>query len=598
MTASLSQKNHRILVIDDNDAIHTDFRKILLPADALSAELAAAGAALFGETERPAVARAAFTMDSAHSGEEGLALVEAALVKGLPYALAFVDVRMAPGWNGIETTARICQADPDIQIVICTAYSDYSWEEMIEQLGHSDRLVILKKPFDTVEVLQLAHSLTEKWDLGLKARLRTEQLEEMVTARTLELQLANERLKVEMAERARTEDVLRQSQKMEALGQLAGGIAHDFNNLLTVIRGYVECLNLHAVEKPGMLAELQQIDIAAERAAKLTTQMLMFSRKQRLQPLSLNLNELITNFATMLYRVLGENIAVELQCDTTPLMILADPVMIEMVLLNLGVNARDAMPSGGRLLIRVQEIVLTAADLSQHSHGRPGTFAHVRVTDTGCGIAPAALAHIFEPFYTTKEVGKGTGLGLATVYGVVKQHEGWVEVASQPGHGTTFEIFLPGGVKKPAPSTPPPLKPSVLTGTETILLVEDEPVVRRLAKTLLERHGYRVYDAGSGAEALAIWAAHAPEIELLLTDVIMPGSLTGRDLAKHLHAEKNSLKIIYTTGYSRDAIGPDVELIDGLNFLPKPYPATKLIQTARRCLDAASNRNESARAAE
>ena len=588
MTALPSQKNRRLLVIDDNEAIHSDFRKILLSADSLSTDLAAAGAALFGETERPAVKRADFTMDSAHSGEEGFALVGAALAKGLPYALAFVDVRMPAGWNGIETTSRICQADPAIQIVICTAYSDYSWEEIIKHLGHSDRLVILKKPFDTVEVLQLAHALTAKWELGLKARLRTEQLEEMVTARTLELQLANERLRVEMAERARTEDVLRQSQKMEALGQLAGGIAHDFNNLLTVIRGYVECLNLEVAENPAMLAGLHEIDIAAERAAKLTAQMLMFSRKRRLQPLALNLNELITNFTTMLYRVLGENIAVELQCDTTPLIIQADPVMIEMVLLNLGVNSRDAMPAGGRLLIRVEEIVITAADISQHPHARPGTFACIRVTDTGCGIAPDALAHIFEPFYTTKEVGKGTGLGLATVYGVVKQHEGWIEVASRPGHGTTFEIFLPGGIKISTPEIPPSLKPTAMTGTETILLVEDEAVVRRLGKTILERHGYHVYDAGSGEEALAIWATHAPEIALLFTDVILPGKLTGRDLAKQLHTEKNSLKIIYTTGYSRDAIGSDVELIDGLNFLPKPYPSNKLIQTARRCLDAVS----------
>ena len=587
MTALSSQINRRLLVIDDNEAIHTDFRKILLPADALSADLAAASAALFGETERPAVVRAAFAMDSAHSGEDGFALVEAALAKGLPYALAFVDVRMAPGWNGIETTARICQADPAIQIVICTAYSDYSWEEMIEQLGHSDRLVILKKPFYTVEVLQLAHSLTDKWDLGLQVRLRTEQLEEMVTARTLELQLANECLKVEMAERARTEEVLRQAQKMEALGQLAGGIAHDFNNLLTVIRGFVECLVLEVHENPNMLEGLHEIDVAAERAAKLTSQMLMFSRKKQLQPQSLNLNEVVAHFGVMLRRLLGENIAVEIRCGNDPLIIHADLIMIEMVVLNLAVNARDAMPTGGRLLIRVEEAVISAADISQHPRARPGTFAHIRVTDTGCGIAPDALTHIFEPFYTTKEVGKGTGLGLATVYGVVKQHEGWIEVASQPGNGTTFEIFLPGGVKMTAPEMLPFLEPSVLAGTETILLVEDEPVVRRLAKSILERNGYHVYTAASGAEALAIWAAHAPEIELLLTDLIMPGNLTGRDLANHLRTKKNSLKAIYTTGYSRDAIGPDVELIDGLNFLPKPYPATKLLQTTRRCLDAA-----------
>jgi len=271
-------RNQRLLVIDDNQAIHADFQKILRPADPRSVGLDAAGAALFDEVLLPA-ATSSFELDSAFSGEQGLALVQLALAQGRPYALAFVDVRMAPGWNGIETTARICQHDVDIQIIICTAYSDYSWEEIIEKLGQSDRLVILKKPFDPIEVKQLAHALTVKWEWGQTARARLDQLESMVATRTQELQAANAQLKTEMAERAQAEEALRQAQKMEAIGQLAGGIAHDFNNLLTIIRGYVECLALEI--PPGADAEeaLREIDAAAARAAKLTSQLLMFSRK-------------------------------------------------------------------------------------------------------------------------------------------------------------------------------------------------------------------------------------------------------------------------------------------------------------------------------
>jgi signal transduction histidine kinase len=584
MNDTLFQKNNRLLVIDDNQAIHSDFKKILQNSDDLSSGLDAAGAELFGEA--PVQAKSAgFEIDSAYSGEEGLALVQGAMAKGRPYALAFVDVRMAPGWDGIETTARICQSDPDIQIVICTAYSDYSWDNIIEKLGQSDRLVILKKPFDTIEVLQMAHALTEKWELGQKARARTEQLEEMVATRTHELQAANEQLKTEIAEHARTEESLRQAQKMEAIGQLAGGIAHDFNNLLTVIRGYVQNLTLEMHQSTAVLEALHQIDVATERAAKLTSQMLMFSRKKRMQPQFLNLNEVITPFGTMLRRLLGENITLEIQTGDRPLNVHADPVMIEMVVLNLAVNARDAMPQGGRLLIRADEIQIKPKASRCKSDARPGWFACISVEDTGCGIAPEVLPHLFEPFFTTKEVGKGTGLGLASVYGIVKQHAGWVEVESEPGHGATFRVFLPVSVRNAGPAIALQTKTKIVGGDETILLVEDQPELRRLTRTVMQRHGYRVFEAGTGVEALFVWDEHGPEIDLLLTDMIMPGGLSGWDLAEQLRGKKDGLKIIYTTGYSPDTISPDVALEEGRNFLAKPYHPDQLLLIIRRCLD-------------
>jgi signal transduction histidine kinase len=578
------QKNDRILVIDDNQAIHNDFRKILQRSDELAAGLDAVGSELFGEAPRPSRSTG-FQIESAHSGEEGLALVQAAQAQGRPFALAFVDVRMAPGWNGIETTVRICQDDPDIQIVICTAYSDYSWDEMIEKLGQSDRLVILKKPFDTVEVLQLAHALTGKWELGQKARARMDQLEAMVAARTGELQAVNEQLKIEMAERARTEEALRQAQKMEAIGQLAGGIAHDFNNLLTVIRGYVQCLTLEMNQSADVAEALHEIDVAAARAAKLTSQMLMFSRKKRMQPLALNLNELVAHLGTMLRRVLGENIEMEIQTAGLLLTVHADPVMIEMAILNLAVNARDAMPEGGRLLISVGEIAINAEDCRRNASARPGQFACISVADNGTGIPPDVLPHLFEPFFTTKEIGKGTGLGLASVYGIVKQHAGWIEVESAPGQGATFKIFLPVVARIIEPGTSFLLKKKTVGGHETILLVEDEHVLRRLARTVLQRRGYRVYEACSGAEALSVWEAHGSEVDLLLTDMVMPGGVSGRELAEQLRGKKSDLKIIYTTGYSPDAISPDLALQEGMNFLAKPYHPDKLIQIIRQRLD-------------
>ena len=442
MSLSPFPKNNRILVIDDNPSIHSDFKKILVAASFSAAGLDAATVELFGE-QPTEVKSISFEIDSGFSGEEGLKLVQQSATNARPYALAFVDVRMAPGWDGIETTARIFQIDADIQIVICTAYSDYSWEKMIEKLGQSDRLVILKKPFDTVEVLQLAHAMTEKWELRQKARVRTEQLEEMVATRTRELQMVNDQLLKEMAMREQTEEALRQAQKMEAIGQLAGGIAHDFNNLLTVIRGYVQCLHSEMNLSPNVTEAIREIDAAAERAAKLTSQMLMFSRKKQMRTQVLNLNKLVTPLGTMLKRLLGENIAMDIRSGQTPIMIQADPVMIEMIILNLAVNARDAMPQGGCLAIYTTETEFQPDDLSQHPKARPGKFACIHIEDNGSGIAPEVLPHLFEPFFTTKEIGKGTGLGLASVYGVVKQHAGWIEVESQLGSGAKFKIFLP-----------------------------------------------------------------------------------------------------------------------------------------------------------
>ncbi len=584
MTDPMTQKNRRILVIDDNRAIHADFKKILCSATPGKIALDELESTFFGEA-KPSGQSISFQVDSAFQGQEGYKLVQQSIADGRPYAMLFMDVRMPPGWDGIETTARIWEIDPDLQTVICTAYADYSWDDMTAKLGISDRLVILKKPFDNVEVVQLAHALTEKWYLGQLARAQMKELEQMVAARTRELQKANQDLRTEMDEHARTEAALRQSQKMDALGQLASGIAHNFNNLLTVIRGNAQCLVADAQQTPAVLEGLQQIDEAAVRAAKLTSQMLMFGRKKRMERQHLNLDQTLTQFGKMLHSLLGEDIALKIHSDGLPLAIQADPVMIEQVVLHLAVNARDAMPQGGRLEIHTGKAEISEEEARGNPKARPGRFVCIRVSDSGCGFTPEALRHLFEPFFTTKEQGEGIGLGLATVYGIVKLHEGWIDVETEVGRGTSFKIFFPLASLPAVPDQKPPPKTGVAGGKETILLVEDEQIVRRIALRVLQRQGYRVLEAASGTEALSVWDEHEAEIDLLLTDMVMPEGMSGRGLAEKLLAKKAGLKVIYTTGYSQDAVGTNLVLEEGLNFLAKPYHPLSLTQAVRRSLD-------------
>lgn len=582
------KQSRRILVIDDNRAIHDDFRKILTGGSTSSRNLADAEAALFGDQSQHDPA-AGFEIESAYQGQEGLECVQRALGAGRPFAVAFIDVRMPPGWDGIETTAQIWKTDPDLQVVICTAYSDYSWDDMVARVGQSDRLLILKKPFDNIEVSQLAHALTEKWRLLQAAKVKTRELESAVLARTGELQAANVKLKAEMSEREKTEAALRQSQKMEALGQLAGGIAHDFNNLITIIQGYAQYLISEQPQTSDALESLQMIVGATDRAAKLTAQMLMFGRKKRIQPRHLDLNTVITELGKLMERILGEDISLQVECLAPALPVYGDPAMIEQVVLNMAVNARDAMPQGGKLKIFVEEITLTEADTRRNVRARAGRFACVRVADTGCGIAAEALPHLFEPFYTTKEPGKGTGLGLATAYGIINSHNGWIEVDSQPGAGANFRVYLPmDDSAKGVPTTPAsPAKVPLAspTGNETILLAEDEPAVRQLAHNILKRQGYQVLAAASGREALVLWDQHKSAIDLLLTDMVMPDGLSGRELAERLKTEVPDLKVVYTTGYSLDAIGHNLVLEEGHNFLAKPYTPKALAAAVRKCLD-------------
>ncbi len=387
---------------------------------------------------------------------------------------------------------------------------------------------------------------------------------------------------------ARLEGQLRQSQKMEAVGQLAGGIAHDFNNMLAVIRGNAELLLMDADQfSPASNQGLTDIVGASERAANLTRQLLIFSRKQTMQSQPLMLNDSIRNLSKMLMRTIREDIRLDCVYAVDLPHVQADLGMIEQVLLNLVVNARDAMPQGGRVRIATEKLTLDAAQAQANPEARAGEFVCLSVSDTGTGIAPELLQRIFEPFFTTKEEGKGSGLGLPMVYGIVKQHQGWVEVASRVGEGTTFKMFFPA-IPSPAKETAAlEVGTELHGGTETILLVEDDHLVRTAVRRILETLHYKVYEAECAEEALEVWGQHAGEIALLLTDMVMPKGVTGRDLAERLHAQDPRLKIVLMSAYSTEVAGKHTEFVRKTksNLLQKPFSTDTLIRMVRQCLD-------------
>jgi PAS domain S-box-containing protein len=813
-----AEKNRRILVIDDNRSIHDDFRKILSPAPVTAAALDVTETALFGYHPDP-VQQIQFEVDSAYQGQEGVLLVKKAFEAGLPYAMAFVDVRMPPGWDGVETTRKIWEFDPDLQIVLCTAYSDYSWGEMFEKLGHSDGLLILKKPFDAVEALQLAHALTEKWGLHQQSRQKVEELESRVVKRTRELQwktafleaqnnssidgilVVNEQgektfqnqrtadlFKIPQAiadgnddaaqirhvtdmiknaeqfgekirylyshpdeisrdeidlkdgtildrysapvigkdgkyygriwifrditERKRVEESLRllgsaveqskesivitdaeldlpgpkiifvnpaftqmtgytaaeaigktprilqgpctdktvlnrlrqtlergeafageainyrkdgkefnlewqvaplrnaagkithfvaiqrditerkqleaklfQSQKMETVGKLAGGIAHEFNSILTAIIGQSELLMSDLPSGSPLSKNVTEISKAAGRAATLTRQLLAYGRKQFLQPEILDLNRVIAGMEGILNHLMGNEADIRVVAAHRLQAVKADAGQIEQVIMNMVINAHDAMPNGGKLTLETANVSFDSESVNRYPELKPGDYVMLAITDTGAGMSEAVKARVFEPFFSTKGVGQGTGLGLSTCYGIVKQSGGHISVYSEAGRGTTFKIYLPQ-VEQPAKISVQRLdSPGLPRGTETILLVEDDPALREMAATLLRRLGYKILTAANGVEALSLnHERSAGRIDLLFTDVVMP-HMSGKELADRVRALYPQTRILFTSAYTENAIVHQGVLNPGVALLQKPFTPSALAYKLREMLD-------------
>jgi signal transduction histidine kinase/ActR/RegA family two-component response regulator len=442
---------------------------------------------------------------------------------------------------------------------------------------------------NTFLLIAIKHSVKEMRDIAERtAEIKTlnSGLEYHVAERTSQLVAANQELEREVAERKLAEEQLRQAQKMEAVGKLAGGVAHDFNNLLTAINGHSDLAMRRLKHEDPLYDKLEKIKKAGERAATLTHQLLAFSRKQILQPKVLDLNQVVFELNKILQPLIGEDIDLFTKLKPDLGMIKADPGQLEQVLMNLSVNARDAMPRGGKLTIETANVYLDAEYADRHFSISPGWYVMLAVSDTGIGMDAQTQERIFDPFFTTKEVGKGTGLGLSTVYGIVKQSGGNIWVYSEVGQGTTFKVYLPC-VDRCAEEPETRIDRNQLSeGNETVLLVEDEEMVREMAKEILEESGYQVLEAKHGHEALLIAEQHRGHIHLMLSDVVMP-QMSGRELAEQFAPLRKDMKVLYMSGYTDDAIVHHGVLDEGTAFIEKPFTPNALARKVRETLNTA-----------
>jgi len=666
---------NRILVIDDNIEIHKDFQKVLcgnIDGNKSSAfKLLAAD--LLGE-EAPQQ-KQTFQLDFANQGQAGLDMVKQALADGLPYAVAFVDVRMPPGIDGINTIKNLWQLDNNLQAVITTAYSDYNWDDITKILGSTDRLLILKKPFENIEIRQMASALCEKWNLinkmksineslivskaryadlynnspdmylsvypetGLirscnqttanKLGYKKEEIEGQLVTKfyhpdcledvskilntfSLTGHVENAELKiitkegnnidvnininpvrdddgnilysrscwVDITESKQLEEILRQSQKMEAIGQLTGGIAHDFNNILAIILGNLSLFKSQVESDNPFHKRLETIEKAAERAAKLTKQLLSFSRIQPKKNEQANLNIIIKEMQNLIFR----SMTPEIKIDT----LFADDLWntkidigdFEDVFLNLILNARDAIEGHGQLIIETRNTILDKLFCETQNEVVAGEYVELLISDNGKGIAQDKIEHIFEPFYTTKILGKGTGLGLAMVHSFVKRSGGHISCESEVNVGSTFKIYLPAETKDIQSSE------ALTGGTETILIVDDEPQLTELATEILTTSGYHIVCAKNGRQALKLLNKNS-DISLVVSDIVMPDGINGYELAQKISQQYPDTKILLCSGYAADSENKNNQ--HHYHMLSKPYSSSELIKMVREILDVSLN---------
>jgi signal transduction histidine kinase len=536
-----------------------------------------------------------YVVDEAGHGAEALVRARQA-----PPALIITDLLM-PVMDGYSLLKN-WKADEQLKripfVVYTATYTDPKDERLALDLGADAFIVKPAEPEPFMARILEVLARKECGELPPRSAATTEEsvifkeynevLVRKLEDKALQLEEANRALRQDIAERESLEKQLRQAQKMEAFGQLAGGVAHDFNNLMTVVTSYCELLLKGAIPPHEQRDVIREILKAGERAAALTRQLLAFSRKQLLQPIELDLNRLIRETEKMLLRLIGEDIDLTATLDPALAWVKADPGQIEQVIMNLIVNARDAMPTGGHLTIETRNVELDQSYAQTHPEVGPGNYVMLAVADSGRGMDDATKSRLFEPFFTTKEPGKGTGLGLATVHGIVKQSGGSIEVYSEAGRGTTFKVYLPrikpvvsSGTSMPDPSLMP-------QGTETILLAEDEAEVRAAVRLVLATSGYTVLESQSVDDALRICRQHQGPIHLLMTDVVMP-KMSGRQLAESVVALLPKIKVLYISGYTDDAVVRHGVLEAGMPFLQKPFTPMVLARKVREVLGGTDN---------
>lgn len=454
------------------------------------------------------------------------------------------------------------------------------------------RNVLYEEPGSPILVLGHAQDVTERImaERGLKQSqsdlaMARDELELRVAERTIELQQTNERLRSEVEQRQKIEEELLRTRKLEAIGRLAGGLAHDFNNLMTVVVGYCESMRSELAGNAALLKEVNEIHKAAEQANSLTRQLLAFSRRHKPQARLLSLNDILKDMADMLRRLLSDDVEVAMLADSMLGLIRADRGQIEQVILNLVINAADAMPLGGKLVLATANVSLDESCLDQVPSQRESrSFVRLTVSDTGIGMPPEVKTRIFDPFFTTKEQGKGTGLGLATVYGIVNQVGGHITVESEPRQGTTFQILFPQCESAFENSVQVEMSFQQTRGSETILLVDDQDSVRKLLCEVLRKNGYSVLPAGNGREALRLVREHAEPIDLVITDMVMP-QMGGRELAEALRALQPHTKILYMSGYAEKAEDVKELLSHGQHsFIEKPFTPQEILHKIRDVL--------------
>ena len=630
-----------------------------------------------------------FQLSFAAQGQEGFNMVQGGLADHNPFSVAFIDIRMPPGWDGMETATRIRQLDPRIEIVIVTAYTDRSREEIVRTVGAADKLLFLRKPFDPEELYQLALSLSEKWNLARREEMVLAELEssearfrslvettsdfvwetdaigrflycspvcediygfrpeEMIGRPFYEILLCGDEavrhqrffercvnnitsfrsvvrqcqkkdghdLDIETSgvpvlsengdvigfrgidrdvservlaqkEKRRLEEQYQHAQKMEAIGTLAGGIAHDLNNVLTPILGYTEMCRMRSGPEGEFEEELEIIEQSATKAARLIRQILTFSRKQVLTPTVCDLNRLITDFMKMLRRLIREDIELLVDLAEDLWAVHIDVSQMEQILINLVVNARDAIGENGRVQIYTsnQTIELDKELVDVDLIPFHGDYVLLRVSDNGSGMDLSTMERIFDPFFTTKEVGRGTGLGLATVYGVANQHKGHIRLKSVPGQGTTFYIYLPKTEEEVRKQILSDDTNHIAGGKESVMVVEDDEAVRSLAVAVLKRFGYTVSSAVNGLEAMETYQQAGGNIDLLVSDVVMPGR-GGRDLVAALREIRPELPVIFISGDPRELTSSEIADSPRTAFIQKPFKPQTLALKVREMLD-------------